>query len=191
MQTGDRPRGRLLALGILFILVLLFVMLIVNPYLGLLSASNDYVSDQAFQLQRGNKMLQRKEFYLDEIDRFQDSFDEEDIYLSSTKKALATAEIQQIIKRISSQSDAELISSQPVSSDEAEINRVGLSVRVKADIFSLQKLLYEIEAGKPNLFVDEIQIDRGSRTIYKFKSQESNNQSLNITMKLFGYIKNK
>lgn len=189
MQTSSRARNRLLALGILFILVLLFVMLVVNPYLGVLSASSDYVSDQAFQLQRGNKMLDKKEYYLDEIDRFQDSFSAEDIYLSSAKKALATAEIQQIIKRISSQSDAELISSQPVSADDAEVNRVGLSVRVRADIFSLQKLLYKIEAGKPNLFVEEIQIDRGSRTIFKFQNLESNNQSLNINIKLFGYIK--
>jgi hypothetical protein len=189
MQQNNR--SRILAIGILLIVMLLFVMLIVNPYIAVFNASESYVKNQAFQLQRGNKILDKKEFYLEELDRLENTFSAEDIYLKSTKKALATAEIQQIIKRISSQSNAELVSSQPVSSDDTGINSVGLSVHVKADIFSLQKLLYSLEASSPNLFINELQIIRGSRAIFKFNNQESNSQSLNVNMKIFGYINNK
>ncbi len=191
MQQNSNSKSRILAIGILIIVVLLFVMLIVNPYVSALNSSEDYVSDQAFQLQRANKMLHKRDFYLEELDRLENTFSAEDVYLRSTKKALATAEIQQIIKRLSSKSDAELVSSQPISSEDTEINSVGLSVRVKADIFSLQKLLYELESGSPGLFINDLQINRGSRAIFRFNNQESNSQSLDVTMQIFGYINNK
>ncbi len=91
MQQNSNSRSRVMAIGILIIVVLLFVMLVVNPYVSALNSSEDYVSDQTFQLQRGNKMLQKRDFYLEELDRLENTFSAEDVYLNSTKKALATA----------------------------------------------------------------------------------------------------
>ena len=62
MQQSNSPRSRILAIGILLIVMLLFVMLLVNPYIRVLNASEDYADDRAFQLQRGNKMLRKRNF---------------------------------------------------------------------------------------------------------------------------------
>lgn len=189
MQSNSTTRSRTLALGILVIVVLLVFLVIVNPYIGALQSSEDYVSEQSFQLNRNSKILSKREFYIEELDRLENAYSANDVYLRSTKSALATAEMQQLVKQLASKSDTELISTQSIEEDE-ELNAVGLSIRVKADIFSLQKFIYDLEAGSPNLFIREILINRGGRAIFRHSNTESTNQSLDATMRIIGYINN-
>ena len=190
MQNSSTSRSRILALGILVIVVLLFYMLLVNPYISFLSSSQEYVNDQAFQLKRNNILLSKREFYVDELDKLENSYSSDEVYLRSTKNALATAEMQQLIKQLAARSNAELISTQSISEDD-ELNAVGLSIRIKADIFSLQKFIYSLEGGSPNLFIKELLINRGGRAIFRHNNTESNSQSLDVTMRAIGYINNK
>ena len=97
--------------------------------------------------------------------------------------------MQQLVKQLASKSDTELISTQSIEEDE-ELNAVGLSIRMKADIFSLQKFIYDLESGSPNLFIREILINRGGRAIFRHSNTESTNQSLDATMRIIGYINN-
>ncbi len=189
MQSSSTTRSRTLALGILVIVVLLAFLVIVNPYIGALQSSEDYVSEQSFQLNRNSKILSKREFYIEELDRLENAYSANDVYLRSTKSALATAEMQQLVKQLASKSDTELISTQSLEEDE-ELNAVGLSIRVKADIFSLQKFIYDLEAGSPNLFIREILVNRGGRAIFRHSNTESTNQSLDATMRIIGYINN-
>ena len=189
MQSSSSTRSRTLALGILVIVVLLAFLVIVNPYIGALKSSEDYVSEQSFQLNRNSKILSKREFYIEELDRLENAYSANDVYLRSTKSALATAEMQQLVKQLASKSDTELISTQSIEEDE-ELNAVGLSIRMKADIFSLQKFIYDLEAGSPNLFIREILINRGGRAIFRHSNTESTNQSLDATMRIIGYINN-
>lgn len=190
MQLSSKYRQKILALGILLIALLLFFFLLVEPYMSLLNASEEHVEASAFQLKQANKIVNKKEFYNNEIERLESFYSEQTVYLKSTKKALASAEIQQILKRISAKSKAELLSSQAISSESTERNRVGLSVRVKTDIFSLYKLLYALESGVPNLFVDKIQINRAGRAIFKFNNNELSNQGLDVSLQVYGYVNN-
>ena len=190
MQNNSTLRSRLLALGILVIVLLLMAMLVVNPYISLLKSSEDYVNDQSFQLKRNKILLSKREFYIDELDRLENSYSADDVYLSSTKNALASAEMQQLVKQLASSSDAELISTQSIDEDE-ELNAVGVSIRIKADIFSLQKFIYSLEGGSPNLFIKELLINRSGRTIFRHSNTESSSQSLDVSMRIVGYINNK
>ena len=190
MQLSNKSREKILALGILLIALLFMFFLLVEPYISLLKASEEHVGAAAFRLHQANKVISKKGFYENEVDRLESLYSEQTVYLNSTKSSLATAEIQQIFKRISARSDAELLSSQAIISESVEENRVALSVRVKADIFSLQKLLYALESGVPNLFVDTIQINRGGRSTFKFNNSESTNQVLDVSLQVYGYIDN-
>ena len=80
-QANSNSRSRLLAIGILVIVILLFVTLFVNPYMYLHEKSKDHAESVALQLERNNKMLAKKEFYLDEIDRFDNDYSADEIYL--------------------------------------------------------------------------------------------------------------
>jgi hypothetical protein len=190
MQSSTKSRERVLAIGILFIALLVVYFLLIEPYVSLLNDSKESSESSAFQLSQANKVVSKKAFYIGEIERLESLYNEQTVYLNSTKPALATAEIQQILKRISAKSKAELLSSQAISSESSELNRVGLSVRVKTDIFSLQKLLYDLESGVPNLFVDKIQISRAGRAIFKFNNTQSSNQGLDVSLQVYGYVNN-
>ena len=114
MQSTSSNRKRMLALGILCIAVLLFVMLFVQPYLLVLNNSVDHLDTMRFQASNNDRLLRKKEFYLQEMDRLDEINTAADTYLHSTKKSLATAEIQQIFKRLAETSQAKLISSQSI-----------------------------------------------------------------------------
>jgi len=190
MNLSDKSNGKVLALGILLIVLLLFYFILIEPYRLLLNASEERVQDTAFQLNQANKVISKKTYYKDEIERLKSLYDEQTIYLKSSKRALATAEIQQMLKRISAKSNAELLSSQATSSETEEANRVDLSVRIKTDIFSLQKLLYDLESGVPNLFVDRIQVSRAGRAVFRFNNAELSNQDLDVSLQVYGYLSN-
>ena len=188
MQVNSSNRQRILALGILLIAVLLFILLFVQPYIGLLNKSAEYLDSMRFQSNNNARMLSKKEFYLGEIDRLEFIRRTEDAYLRSTKKSLALAEVQQIFKGLAEKSQAELISSQSIGEDADGDSSVGLRVRLKADIFSLQKLIYQLETDSPSLVIKEITINRGSRAIFKFNNANSNSQTLDVRMQVFGYL---
>lgn len=189
LQTLSSGRRRLLALGILLIVILAVVTILVEPYIGLYKKSVDHVDSLAFQLKQNNKAIGKQEFYLDEIDRLGSTHRAEEIYLRSAKIALATAEIQQILKKIAGKSGSELLSSQPIVSEELDQGRVGVQVRARADIFGLQKLLHGLEAGIPRLFINELTINRGSRAVFRFNNTESSNETLDVQLQVFGYMK--
>ena len=182
-------RRRMLAVGILLIVILLLAVVLVEPYIIAYNASVEHVESIAFKVKQSKKSIQKQQFYADEIERLSYVRSEDDIYLRSDRAALASAEIQQILKNIAKKSGSELLSSQPVFGEQTEQGRVSVQLRVRANIFGLRKLLHGLEAGTPKLFVNEISINRGSRAIYRFNDAESTSQTLDIQMQVFGYVK--
>ena len=189
LQSLSSGRRRFLALGILLIAVLAVMMLIVEPYLQLYATSVDHRDSLAFQLKQNSKTINKQEFYRDEIDRLGSTHSEQEIYLRSERIALATAEIQQMLKRIASNSGSELLSSQPIIDEQADQGSVAVQVRARANIFGLQKLLHGLEAGVPRLFVNELTVNRGSRAVFRFNDTESSNETLDIQTQVFGFMK--
>ncbi len=182
-------RRRILALGILLIVILLAALVFVEPYIAAYKASVEHVESIAFKVKQGKKAIQKQQFYSDEIERLGRASNQDDIYLRSKRVALASAEIQQILKNIAEKSGSELISSQPVHAEQAEQSRVGVELRARANIFGLRKLLHGLEAGTPKLFINEISINRGSRAVFRFNEAESTSETLDIQMQVFGYVK--
>lgn len=189
LQSLSSGRRRLLALGILLIAILLVAAILVEPYVLALNKSVDHVDSLAFQVRQNTKAIRKQEYYSDEINRLGNAHSEDEIYLRSEKIALATAEIQQILKTIAGRSGSELLSSQPILGEQADQGRVGVQLRARANIFGLRKLLHGLEAGIPRLFINEITINRGSRAVFRFNDTESTNEILDVQMLVFGYIK--
>ena len=189
LQSLSNSRRKILALGVLLILILLATIVLVEPYIGIYNGSVERVDKLAFQVKQAKKAINKQEYYLQEIDRLGQAYREEDIYLRSGRIALASAEIQQIITSIAKASNADLISSQPIVDEQAKQGRVGLEFRTRTNIFGLRKLLHGIETRAPRLFVTDISINQGSRAVFRFNNAESTSQTLDIEMQVFGYMK--
>ena len=190
LQSLSVVRRRVLALGILLIVILVVAAVIIEPYIVAYKNSAEHLDEVTFRLKQDKKAVQKQNFYNEEIKRLSRIHGERDVYLRSDRMALATAEIQQILKSAANKSGAELISSRSLAADdEEEPGKVGVQVRAKSNIFGLRKLLYSLETGRPRLFIAEITISRGGRAVYRFGKSESTNQSLDIQLQVFGYIK--
>ena len=188
MGLTDKRRKRYLALGLLVIAVLLFYVLVVESYVSALHSSKEHVADLEFQMQRDTRLIDKKNYYQSMIEQLSDTYVQDEIFLKSTKSALATAELQQMLKTIANKSEAEVLSSQ-ASGGLKENQTVSIRARIRTNIFGLQKLLYYLETSTPYLFIDEISINRGNRSIFRInKRTESNNQLLDVDMNIYGYI---
>ena len=188
MAQLSKNRKRILALGVLLMIILAGFMFLIQPYLYLLNSSEDHLDAIRFEHANNIKLLRKKDYYLDNLAIMSDAYNSEDVYLESNKKSLATAEIQSIFKELAERSNAELISSQ-VTTDEVDTeNSVGLNTRLRADIFALQRLIYEIESSSPRLVIKKVSIRRGGRAVFRYKNEESSSQTLDVRLEVFGYI---
>lgn len=81
------------------------------------------------------------------------------VFLVGDTNALAAAELQQSLGRMVRTAGADLRSAQSLPPENEDgLMRVGLRVQVVVDTRSLTNLLYQIEVGRPLLFVDDIKI---------------------------------
>ena len=83
-------------------------------------------------------------------------------YLAERNPALASAELQALLKRAVEQGKGELVSTQVVSPQRG--SEVTVKVRVRGSIRTLQKLLYALESSRPILFVNTLTVDAAPAT---------------------------
>ncbi len=84
-------------------------------------------------------------------------------YLVERSVALASAELQGLVKHAVAQGKGELISMQVVSAPRQDaLREVTLRVRMRGDVSALQRMLHALEGGLPILFVNQLSIDAAS-----------------------------
>lgn len=185
----SKNRRRFLALGILVIVLLAFLLFIIQPYLSVLDTSKNHLDSVQFEYFNNDRLLRKKDYYIENLGIIEEAYSGGEVYLQSNKKSLATAEIQDIFNILAERSNAELISTQVISNESNSDNSVGLSARLRADTFGLQRLIYEVESSLPRLVIKEASIRRGGRATYRNKNEESSSQTLEVRLEVFGYIR--
>jgi general secretion pathway protein M len=77
-------------------------------------------------------------------------------YLAERNPALASAELQGLVKRAVEQGKGELVSTQVLSAQRA--SEVTVKAQVRGDIRTVQRTLYALEAARPLLFVSSLSV---------------------------------
>ena len=108
-------------------------------------------------------------------------------YLSSQQETLASAELQQRAKDVIERNGGQLVSAQVLTGQRAGNATVAaLRVNMRGDVKVMQQVLYELETGKPVLFVDQISIaGYGARTA---QAQPAREPELTIRFDMSGYL---
>ena len=83
-------------------------------------------------------------------------------YLAERSVALASAELQGLVKNAVAQGKGELLSMQVVPAPKDALREVTLRVRMRGDVGALQRMLHALEGGLPILFVNQLSIDAAS-----------------------------
>ncbi len=192
LEQLPHSRQRALALGILFILLLLIYTVLVEPFVTWHQDYNQRIGqlqDRLAGFQRiaaTHKDLDKTYKLLKRTVAVQDSG-----YISGETEALAAAEMQGYVKRIVEENGGHLTSIQILSDNETEepVPRIALKVQITGAIETVQKVFYALESGQPYVFLDDVYLH--SRSAYTFRPNQPQVLQMDIRFNLYGYLQPK
>jgi general secretion pathway protein M len=119
----------------------------------------DYLEQKQAQLVRMERMTASRELIQQQITKIKQDQSVVSQYLPHTAPALAAAELQQRIRAVVEAAGGTLRSTQALPPvEEGSAVKVAVSVTLTGDTGHLHKILYDLEAQTPLLFVDNLEI---------------------------------
>ncbi|KJV06632.1 general secretion pathway protein GspM [Methylocucumis oryzae] len=177
------PPQRWIALGLFLLVVAIIALLIIVPVISKSMALAETKDSLLFKLQQYERILAKKDTVLAEIDSIKQQHEEQGYFNSQETDALASAEMQNFIKKTIVDAGGELSSTQalPVNSKD-DFNRITVRVRMTGNSEELRSILYKIETSTPLIIIDQIDIRpmRGKRNPNTHKIEPSNDLNVNF-----------
>ncbi len=181
------------AFGILLLLVLGLNLAITWPWLNLNGKYNETLSEVTDQIRRFQNLQAQApqlEAQLKSLDREVGSAS---FYVNADTPALAAAALQKQVKSAVDGAGGKLTSTQNLPpKEEGNAQRVAILVRMSGDVDALFKVLYDLEAASPLLFIDNLTVRNrpAPRRRRSRRPQPVTNQySLDISFELTGYLR--
>jgi general secretion pathway protein M len=169
-----------LALGAVFSVSVLPVLLANQHYRDTI----DGLESRLQQLQRAAAIGDTLQPQYEQLKRWRSS---DAHYLKSNSAALAAAELQRLVKRIIVAKNAEVVSTQILTTRQEEgFDRVSLKVRIRGELENIVQAFHVIETGEPFVFLDNVSV-RASRG-RRLRGQTPTLQTMDIDMELVGYM---
>lgn len=187
----NNPRyQRWLAVGLLLLVVLVWVFVFIIP---LLSASLEYheeKNDLMFRLQRQQSISGRRTQVAEELESIKQQFQEQGYFSNSGTEALASAELQNIVKTAVADAGGQLTSTQGLPGKlEDGFFRIAVKVRMTGTMESLVSVLNTLETAVPVLVVDQMDVNpmRGVRNRTTNKVEPS--AQLNVSFEVVSFMR--
>jgi general secretion pathway protein M len=180
MQTLQQ---RWLAVGLLIAVLLVIIFVIIVPVaskeMELYEAKNNLV----FRLQQYEGILAKKDAVIASMAHIKQQHEKQGYFNSQKTDALASAEMQEFIKKAIVDAGGQLSSTQalPVSNKD-KFSRITVRVRMTGNSEVLRAVLYKIETSNPLIIIDQIDIRpmRGTRNRITRQIESSNELNVNF-----------
>jgi general secretion pathway protein M len=174
---------RWLALGLLIAVVIVSILLIFAPLIGkgleLIEDKNNLV----IKLQQYERILAKKDAVTANMADITEQHKTQGYFNGQETDALASAEMQEFIKKAIVDAGGQLSSTQalPVSTKD-DFNRITVRVRMTGNSEVLRAVLYKIETSEPLIIIDQIDIRpmRGTRNRMTRQIESSNELNVNF-----------
>jgi general secretion pathway protein M len=152
-------KSRLYALGLLFAVVAVCYLAIVGPLFRIGHDYRETVDDLQFRLQRLQRTAAEKETLMQRLKSIQAEGQNDQRFLAKNTAALASAELQTLIKDAVSAAGGELTSTQVIPErTEENFRRIAVKVRMNGGTGVLREVLYNFEASEPYRFIENLNI---------------------------------
>jgi general secretion pathway protein M len=182
-------QSRVLALGVLALALAVGGVLLVAPIVAQYRYYDERMAELSDHLQRYANLANARSANQSALTRIKRQGAGARYYLRSEKEALASAELQQHVKRVINRSGGQLVSTQVLPSQRAELATVAtVRVNMRGDIQALQKVLYALETGRPMLFLDKLSVRGGARRRLPAGASKKTMQ-LTVRFDASGYIR--
>lgn len=159
IEKLDRNQQRRLAVGILAAAIAAVLLITAGP-MWLANSSRQASLDDAYErLQRYQQIAARDAELLPQYEAQLQKQRQAGNHLRSETSAMAGAELQRIVKTITSANQAQIMSTQllPVSEQNGFL-RVALKVRLRGELPTILRSLYDLETDEVYMFVDDIML---------------------------------
>lgn len=179
---------RWLAVALLAVVVLLVGSVFIAPLVAKALELNEEKNDLMFRLQRYQRIINRKDDVLDNIDKIKADYRSQGYFSSQNTVALASADLQQVVKNAIAAAGGQLTSTQVLpSKQEGDFSLIGVKVRMSGDIEVLRSVLYRIETSAPLLVISELDIrpERGRRNRKTRQIEPSNKLNVSFLVTSF------
>lgn len=183
-------QSRVLAVGLLALVLAFVGVLLVAPVIAQQHRYDDRIAELGERLQRYLNVAQTQSATQNALNQIKRQGASTRYYLRSDDETLASAELQEHIKRVIDRSGGQLVSTQVLSSQRAEhANVATVRVNLHGDIEVLHKVLHGLETGRPMLLLDNVSIGRGSRMFVTRARQAQPEVQLQISLEASGYMR--
>ena len=186
METQPLWLRRFVALGLLLCVVLAGLLYVVIP---LVEASDDL--DRRIESRQDlNARLSERSFdpkaFEQQTAEIKASLGKRRVYLKAGTVALASVELGEYLQSVITKHRARLQSRQSLGKQvDGPLSRVAERIALQAEIGALQKILHDLEARQPFLFVENLNVQRQARSI---SPNSSAPVLLNVRFELAGYM---
>jgi len=177
----------LISLGILlFVMFVLFVVL-VAPAMTDKYASNERMENLQLQHARYKSAEQELIQLEKQIEQLlHENLNHKEDFLEEKQHTLAAADLQQYLKTVIESHEGNLVSAQPITDINTKpFPKVTIKIHMRGNINVLQKTLYQLESSRPQLFIDDVIIQRRNPT---GRGKQLHNDQLDIRFDVNGYI---
>jgi general secretion pathway protein M len=152
--------SRATALALLFGLILLAYAVVIAPLVAGYRQSEGAVAEARELLAGYRTVAARRDQLEAQLAALADRQDDSGLYLAGATDALAAAALQDDVKGAIEAGGGNLRSIQILTAEDEEgFRRVGVRVQLTATVSDLLRILHGIEAGRPFLFVDALEVN--------------------------------
>jgi general secretion pathway protein M len=185
MNLPQGPRGRLVALGLLLIPVILLVRYVVWPLGEAYASSGSELEATREQIANYQRLLAERPALEAAIEQLERDRPLAPYLLAGANRALAAADLQRRLQEAVQKHDVTILSlrvKEPV--DDGPLERIAVEARLRADVRQLRDLLYAVETGQPYLFVEDLSIN--VRQARRLRRSQMSALGLEISLTLYG-----
>lgn len=183
MEIPNQQMQRWLAVGLLILVILIVSMVTVVPVVSKSMQLNETKKTLIFRLQQYERILAKKDAVVESISKIKSQNNEQGYFNAQATDALASAEMQNFIKKAIVDAGGQLSSTQAIPvSNKDDFSRITVRVRMTGNSEVLRAVLYKIETSTPLIIIDQIDIRpiRGKRNMTTHKIEPSNDLNVNF-----------
>ncbi len=183
MVRQNNKNERWLAVGLLLAVMSFISFIIILPLINQGLALHEEKNALGFRFEQYQRILSRKQSVLNEMETLKTQVTDQNYLSTQNTSALASAELQEMIKQAIIESGGQLSSTQglPVITKN-NFNRIPINVRMTGNSEVLRAVLHKIETATPLVVVEQIDIRpmRGVRNKVTHQIDPSNELSVNF-----------
>lgn len=187
---NDARKQRWLAVGLLLLVVSAVVFAVLLPLASAALSYRDEKNDLLFRLQRQQTIAGREAQVAQQLELIKQQFLEQGYFSSSSTEALASAELQNIVKTAVADAGGQLTSTQGLPGKSTDgFLRVAVKVRMTGSMEAMVGVLHSIETAVPLLIIDQLDINpvRGMRNRKTNKIEPSD--QLNVGFQVVSFLR--